>query len=444
MKRSAVMRLLALAAIACVLGLVSVCSAVAAPAVNGVVTLKSELGPNNKLVAGPDGNIWVTLADETEDVAKIPPSAGPAEEFDLGKEVKNLTGIAVGPEGDLWIVQQEGVVRFSPANPVKTATPFKIEAVENEASIVAGPDGKMWVAEKEKLIRFSPGDPEGTAVSFAVEKFSPKDIDVAGPLIVVADANTESDRIATFTTSTPPVEKDYSIEGGSQGVAGSPSGQIGFSQQIPKTGKPEQVGLITPPNPAQAFEQPDDPFGVAFGSDDAFWTVRSGSKGGLARLTSTGQLSLLGGFPAEAKARQIAAGPGNTLWVSMERVMEPGLIVRVSGLEPPLPPTPPPAPLKATPQTQIDKGPKKIVKTSHKLAKVTFGFTSSIAGGAFECALTKAKKGKKPARPHFKTCKSPKHFNLKPGNYRFSVRAVNAGLTDPSPATRGFRVVHLS
>ena len=33
---------------------------------------------------------------------------------------------------------------------------------------------------------------------------------------------------------------------------------------------------------------------------------------------------------------------------------------------------------------------------------------------------------------------------MKPGRYRFSVRAVSGGLVDPSPAARSFRVVHVS
>jgi streptogramin lyase len=430
------MTLLTLRRFSAVLGLATVlvlgvaASALGAPKVDGTFPLKSELETNNKLVVGPEGDIWVTLANEEEDVARITP-AGAVDEFDLGAGVKRPSGIALGPEGNIWVSQEKGVAKFSPANPKGTAKAFAIAEIGSFNSIVKGPDNNMWVATEEKAIRFSPADPEGTVKPVAIPNLSPRDIDVAGSLLVIADANQAAARIVTLTTSG--VEKDYPIDGGSQGVAGAPSGQIGFSQQVPKTG-PEQVGLITPPNPAQAQTQPDDPFGVAFGSDQAFWIVRAGMNGGLARLTSSGQLTLLGGFPAGRTARQIVAGPNNTLWVTTEKNLEPGAIVRVSGLEPPV--------TNPVPQTSITKGPR-VVRTAKRTAKVRFRFKSDVAGSTFQCALTKLRKGRKQAKPSFKTCKSPKTYRLRPGRYRFQVRAVAAGGTDATPATRTVKIVHI-
>jgi hypothetical protein len=87
------------------------------------------------------------------------------------------------------------------------------------------------------------------------------------------------------------------------------------------------------------------------------------------------------------------------------------------------------------------------VKTKRKRATVRFRFRSPNAGAKFECALQKLKKRKKgqPApKPRFKTCKSPKKFRLKPGRYRFLVRAVVDGVADPTPAKRTFRIVRVS
>ena len=41
----------------------------------------------------------------------------------------------------------------------------------------------------------------------------------------------------------------------------------------------------------------------------------------------------------------------------------------------------------------------------------------------------------------FKGCESPAKYKLKPGKYAFRVRAVLAGVPDPSPETFGFKVV---
>ena len=93
---------------------------------------------------------------------------------------------------------------------------------------------------------------------------------------------------------------------------------------------------------------------------------------------------------------------------------------------------------EAAPETKIGKGPKGKVKTKGKTAKVRFTFSSPTAGAKFECALVKLPKGRARSapKPKFKGCKSPKKLTLKPGKYRFSVRAVSGGVADPSPATR--------
>src|SRR5712671_3951290 len=94
-------------------GLAASSSASAAPHVDGAFPLKAELGANNKIVAGPDGNIWLTVSDATNDVARITP-AGAVTEFDL-ENVTSPSGIAVGPEGRLWVTQNEGVASFAPS-----------------------------------------------------------------------------------------------------------------------------------------------------------------------------------------------------------------------------------------------------------------------------------------------------------------------------------------
>ncbi len=117
-------------------------------------------------------------------------------------------------------------------------------------------------------------------------------------------------------------------------------------------------------------------------------------------------------------------------------MFEPGVVVRVSGLEPPTATT-------VVPNTTIAKGPHKVVRTRHRTAKVAFRFRSSVQGAKFECALTRVRKGRKQAKPSFKACKSPRVYRLRPGGYRFWVRAVANGATDATPAKRSFRVVRV-
>ena len=86
--------------------------------------------------------------------------------------------------------------------------------------------------------------------------------------------------------------------------------------------------------------------------------------------------------------------------------------------------TPPPK----VPDTKITKGPAK----SSKATTAKFKFTATVAGSSFECKLDNGKWAK---------CKSPQTYKkLKPGKHTFQVRAVAAGLKDPSPAKYKFTV----
>lgn len=422
--------------------LVLAAPALAAPHVEGIFKPASEIGQNGKIVAGPDGNVWFTI-EGTKDVAKITP-AGVITEYEL-PGIEDPIGIAPGPEGRLWVAATGKATSFLPSDPKGTEQTFNSALINAEANLVLGPDGNFWVASNEKVAKFSPSNFNGTIKEVPLTgTLAAKDIDVAGPLIVIADGTGGNKRIVTFTTAG--VQKDFTTTGGSQGVAGAPSGQIGFSQQ---TQTPEQVGLISPPGPVQEFTLNEDPFGVAYGSDGAFWVVRS-AKDGVARVSSTGQMTLIGGMPAGSMPRQIGAGPGNTMWVTIPKAGEPG-IARITGLEPPLPPVTPPGPIPITtpplslPQTKLGKKPKKVVKTTSATAKVTFAFSSTTAGASFECSLGRRvkPKGKKPrfVGQAFRKCKSPKSYRLKSGRYRFQVRAVSGALRDSSPAKFSFKVV---
>jgi virginiamycin B lyase len=372
----------------------------------------------------------VTLNALENDVARITPG-GEVTEYDLGPI--GASGITGGPEGNLWVTHNGGVTSFSPADPVGTKDPTEIIQIIGSHSIVTGPDGNLWVATDTNLVSIPPGDPE-KAKAFPVAGLSPKDIDVAGSRLAIADSGGEP-RIVTFAISggEPFDQKDYKIPGASQGVAGNPSGQIAFSAPL---ASPEEVGLITPPNDPVTTELLGDPFGVALGIDGAYWFAQFAFDS-LTRLTTDNQMTTLGGFSTGSGPRQIAAGPGNTLWVTLQVANK---VARVSGLEPP---TAGPV-AGTTPETQITKGPKKKVKTKRKRAKVKFRFKSPNAGATFECALTKVKKKKKgkPApKPRFKPCKSPQGYRVPVGKYRFEVRAVLAGVADPTPAKKVFRVV---
>jgi streptogramin lyase len=423
----------------CVLaGLFVPAAAAAAPAIDGTFPLGGEVETNDKIVAGPDGNVWLTVQSATKDVARVTP-AGQVDEFDI-EGIETASGIVVGPDGNLWITDVEKAAKFNPGDPEGSDKSFTVAGIGAGGQIAAGPDGLIWVASNNQLVRFNPVDPTNVQPVTVNGEMSPKDIDVSGSLIVIADGGA-GNRIITFTSGG--TQQDFAIAGGSQGVAGASSGQIAFTAP---GASPEESGLISPPNPAQSFELLGDPFGVTLGNDGAYWIVQF-AFGQLARVTTSGQVTFLTGLPVES-ARQIAVGPNNTLWVTLQKNEAKGVVAsvaRVTGVEPEKTNPPPPPPTTTTvraPESKIDKGRKKVVKTKKARAKVKFRFSSSTAAVTFQCSLTKLK-GKKTKAAAFKGCKSPQAYKLRPGRYRFQVRAVDGSTPDPTPAVRKFEIVHI-
>jgi streptogramin lyase len=421
-------RLLRLSGIVLVLLLLTAASAAAAPRIDGEFDVSS-VDSNTKIAAGPDGNVWLTLASNAgeNDVARVTPS-GEVKEYDIGS-FANLWGITGGPEGKIWVAHNGGVTGFSPNEPEGLKQTFLISEIVGSNAIVTGPEGNLWVATDNNLVRVDVAASD--AKVFPVPGLVGKDIDVAGSLLAIAS----QEEIVTATPSDPPVTDEFKIDGlVSQGVAGSPSGQIAFSDPL---ASPEKIGLITPPNPAQETELVGDPIGVTFGADGAFWIAQFAS-GSVARLSTDNQLTGLTGLKKEGP-RNITAGPGNTLWVTVETDggnETPDKVAKISGVEQPKVENPP-----SPPDTRIGRAPKKKTKTRRKRAKIKFRFSSETPGASFECSLSRLKKGAKPPKPRFRSCRSPKVYRLGPGRYRFLVRAVAGGLADPTPAKRSFRVV---
>ena len=80
------------------------------------------------------------------------------------------------------------------------------------------------------------------------------------------------------------------------------------------------------------------------------------------------------------------------------------------------------------PDTSITAGPTGLVNT----AGASLTFTSTIAGSTFACSLDGAA---------FSACTSPATYaGLADGAHAFAVAATAAGVTDPTPATRGWTV----
>jgi streptogramin lyase len=391
-----------------------------APAVTAEFPLPAgeTVGANNEITQGPDGNMWVT--SENNSVVRIQPD-GSMQAFPT---TNTPFGIAVGPDNFLWVSTTLGVAKIDPATGTETNFPLG-GTFANGRGITAGPDGNMWVSGDGELVRFATGDPVVSQDVTAIAGLSPRGMTTGSDgLIWIADAG--NGQVISATATDTPTLTSYDVKIGGQGqpqdVGAGPNGQVAYANPV---STPQSVGRITPGgSPLFTELENSDPFGVAFGQDQAYWIARSATND-LLRLTPDGAATTLTGFQPSGGVgpRKVATGPNGTLWVTLDTPDKIGL---VTGVEAPV----------TNPETKIDKGPSKKVKTKKAKAKVKFRFSSPNAGATFECALKK--KGKK---LKFKACESPRKYMLKPGKYAFQVRAAVGGVVDATPAKKKFKVV---
>ena len=351
--------------------------AAAAPVIDGHFPT-SETGTNKKIVAGPDGNMWLTVNGGGKDVARISPS-GQVDEFEL-EGVAAPTGIGVDPEGrHLGHPGRRGriVPSLGPERDQQSdADPRRQRPRLDRRRARTARCG----SRRRKTSSTSPRPTRPARNRSPSPACAPKDIDVAGSLLVIADSNNK--RIVTMTTAG--VAQDHSLLDDNRDLPGGRR-QPDRPDRLFE-GRQRRGARASSPHPARAtaVRMEGDPFGVALGSDGAYWFAMSAANN-VQRLTPDGVATPLNGMPVfpgspEFFPRQIAAGPNNTLWVTMEvpgeNVYE---VARVSGLEPPVKPGGDGKPPATAPETTIDKGPKKkvTIKGKAKRAWAKFRFSST-------------------------------------------------------------------
>ncbi len=108
------------------------------------------------ITKGPDGNVWFT--ESAGNVAKIDPSGNITEYPIPNGAQKNLGTIAVGPDKNLWIIENtptSALAKFSPLGVLlaEYSVPFQ----GYPQGLKAGTDGAMWVTQEypNNLIRMT-------------------------------------------------------------------------------------------------------------------------------------------------------------------------------------------------------------------------------------------------------------------------------------------------
>jgi virginiamycin B lyase len=300
-------------------------TASAAPAVSGEFPTSGTLSDSPKyLTQGPDGNIWVA---EGAKIARVTPSGTVSEFAPPDLAANGAVGITTGPDKNLWVTHNGGVVKI-PSSAPSTDTPYAIAGITDPRGITTGPDNNLWTASVNNVFKIPPGAPT-TATAFAVVTGARGIARGRNGQLWVADFG--GHRIVSVTIAGVPKSYNTAPTGGPMEVAAGPGTQMGFTDPIVQ---PEEIGRISPGGSAQrtvVTGGSGDPTGIVFGNDAAYWIARFGAND-LVRFTPTGQQTKLTGFSTAAGPRQIAKGPGNTLWVSLETKKK---VARITGVSAP-------------------------------------------------------------------------------------------------------------
>ena len=100
------------------------------------------------IAAGPDGNLWFTDYGTTPAIGRITPG-GTITEFSSGLNLgSDPSGIAAGPDGNLWFTDpvKSAIGRVTPGGVI---TEFSSGLTNGSfpSGIAAGPDGNLWFTD---------------------------------------------------------------------------------------------------------------------------------------------------------------------------------------------------------------------------------------------------------------------------------------------------------
>jgi streptogramin lyase len=125
----------------------------------------SAAGNVNGACIGPDGNIWLTVANST--IEKVTPG-GSTTIYTIPTGSSNPGGICSGPDGRLWFTEQTGN-KIGAVTTSGTFTEYNtgLTASCNPYDIITGPDGNLWFTEEAsgKIGRITIG---GTITEFTL------------------------------------------------------------------------------------------------------------------------------------------------------------------------------------------------------------------------------------------------------------------------------------
>jgi sugar lactone lactonase YvrE len=242
------------------------------------------------IAVGPDGNLWIAEAGGNGAIARVTRDGG-VTEFTAGLTPGDPWDITAGPDGNLWFVNRSPAL-IGRITPDGTITEFSAGLTPNSdpTAIAAGEDGSLWFTESA-----DPG------------------------------------RIGRITTDGVITENSIGLPANMvpTDIASGPDGNLWFTL----AGDPGAIGRISPEGVFKTFHvhltRNARPTGIARGTDGALWFTEAASPGRIGRITTSGDITeYTEGLTPDRAPWMITPGPDGNMWFTENA--NPGALARIS------------------------------------------------------------------------------------------------------------------
>ena len=228
------------------------------------------------IAAGPDGNLWFTETSRGNKIGRITP-AGVITEFPVPHGQRALPdGIAAGPDGNLWFTEST-VQPDRPDHPGRRHHRVPVPTASSAPDrITAGPDGNLWFTE-HAATRSAGSRRPASITEFPI----PTPAASLGHHGRARTATSGSPSTTpTRSAGSPPAGVDHRVRPSRRpaarrpGIAAGPDGNLWFTDV-----HGDQIGRITPAGVDHRVPDPDRrqrPCRITAGPDGNLWFTERG------------------------------------------------------------------------------------------------------------------------------------------------------------------------
>ena len=277
------------------------------------------------MAPGPDGNLWFVDDALVSKIADVNPATGVVSEFATPTAASGVLGIGLGPDGNMWFTEN-AASRIGEINPTTHAiTEFPTTTANSgPVAITAGPDGNMWFTENA-VNKIGEINPTTHVISEFPVAGGPFGI-TAGPDGNIWFTEKTAGKIGSINPTTHAVVDFPVLTGSSQpnAIAAGPDGTLWFTEQAGN-----KVTLLDPTTHAmtETTTPVAGPLVIAPGADGNMWFTEGATPGAVASINPVTKAITSFATPT-ASSNPIGAAPGSdgNVWFGENSVAKVGRV----------------------------------------------------------------------------------------------------------------------